>query len=117
MFLPFTRSAAALAVAARCASALAAGLIPSYASSQSMNPVVVTATRTETTIDRALADITVIDAQSIRDAGAATLPELLRSAGGIEISQTGGAGSVSGLFVRGTRNSQSIVLVDGIRIE
>ena len=117
MSLPFTRSAAAFAVAARCASALAAGLISFNASSQSMNPVVVTATRTETTIDRALADITVIDAQAIRDAGVATLPELLRSAGGIEISQTGGAGSVSGLFVRGTRNSQSIVLVDGIRIE
>ncbi len=110
-------AAHAFAVATRCASALVAGLLSSYAHSQTMNPVVVTATRTATTIDRALADVTVIDAQAIRDAGAAGLPELLRSAGGVEISQTGGAGSVSGLFVRGTRNSQSIVLVDGIRIE
>jgi len=110
-------AAHAFAVATRCASALAAGLLSSYAYSQSMNPVVVTATRTATTIDRALADVTVIDAQTIHDAGASSLPELLRSAGGIEISQTGGAGAVSGLFVRGARNSQSIVLVDGIRIE
>src|SRR5690606_33554528 len=68
-------------------------------------------------LERALADVSVIDAEQIRDAGAATLPELLRSAGGIEISQNGGAGSISGLFVRGARTSQTLVLIDGIRIE
>ncbi|RPH59039.1 MAG: TonB-dependent receptor, partial [Burkholderiales bacterium] len=110
-------AAHAFAAAASCASALVAGLFPPCASSQSLYPVVVTATRSETTIDRALADVTVIDAQAIRDAGASTLPALLRSAGGIEISQTGGAGSLSGLFVRGARNSQTAILVDGIRME
>lgn len=119
MFPSSPRPAAvrACAVAATCASALVAGLSLSDAQAQSLYPVVVTATRSETTIDRALADVTLIDAQAVREAGTATLPELLRSAGGIEISQTGGAGSLSGLFVRGTRNSQTVVLVDGIRME
>lgn len=110
-------AAHAFAAATTCASALAAGLFPHNAISQSMSPVVVTATRSETTIERALADVTVIDSQAVRDAGASTLPELLRSAGGVEISQTGGPGSLSGLFVRGTRNSQTVILVDGIRME
>ena len=105
------------AFALSCASTLLAGLLAAGASAQSMTPVVVTATRTEIPIEGALADVTVIDSAALRDAGTASLPEVLRSAGGIEVSQTGGAGSVSGLFVRATRNSQSILLVDGVRVE
>ncbi|MCD6671969.1 MAG: TonB-dependent receptor [Burkholderiaceae bacterium] len=86
-------------------------------SAPALESVVVTATRSETTIDRALADVVVIDSQAIRDAGAASLPELLRSAGGIEISQAGGRGTTSGLFLRGTKTSQTLILVDGVRIE
>ena len=82
-----------------------------------LEAVVVTATRSDTPIERALADVSVIDAEQIRDAGAATLPELLRSAGGIEMYQNGGPGTVSGLYVRGARNSQTLILVDGIRLE
>lgn len=82
-----------------------------------LESVVVTATRSETTIDRALADVVVIDAQTIRDAGVSSLPELLRSAGGAEITQSGGVGTTSGLFLRGTKNAQTLVLVDGVRIE
>lgn len=82
-----------------------------------LEAVVVTATRSDTPVERALADVSVIDAEQIRDAGAATLPELLRSAGGIEMYQNGGSGTVSGLYVRGARNSQTLILVDGIRLE
>ena len=82
-----------------------------------LEAVVVTATRSDTPVERALADVSVIDAGQIRDAGAATRPELLRSAGGIEMDQNGGSGTVSGLYVRGARNSQTLVLVDGIRLE
>lgn len=91
---------------------------PSRAQSDAaLESVVVTATRSETTIDRSLADVVVIDSQTIRDAGAASLPELLRSAGGVEVSQSGGAGTNSGLFLRGTKTSQTLILVDGVRIE
>ncbi len=86
-------------------------------SDAALESVVVTATRSETTIDRALADVVVIDSQAIRDAGAASLPDLLRSAGGVEVSQSGGTGTNSGLFLRGTKTSQTLILVDGVRIE
>lgn len=84
---------------------------------QTLQPVVVTATRSETPVGRTLADVTVIDSQAIQDAGTSSLPELLRDAGGIEMSQNGGAGSVSGIFVRGTKTAQTLFLVDGMRIE
>jgi vitamin B12 transporter len=95
---------------------LALAHAPAWAQA-ALESVVVTATRVETPVERTLADTTVIEAREIRDSGASTLTEVLRRAAGIEISQTGGAGSVSGLFIRGTRTAQTLVLVDGIRVE
>lgn len=98
-----------------CGSLIFSSLAP--LSAQTLPSVVVTATRSETPIERTLSDVTVIDTQTIRDAGTSSLPELLRDAGGIEMSQNGGTGSVSGIFVRGTKTAQTLFLVDGMRIE
>ena len=68
-------------------------------------------------MELALADVTTIDSAAIARAGASSVPELLRTLGGIEISQTGSSGSISGLFVRGTKTAQTLVLVDGVRLE
>lgn len=87
------------------------------APAQALNEVVVTATRSEQDIARTLADATVIDAADIARAGASSLPELLRTLGGVEILQNGGVGAISGVFVRGTKTSQTVVLVDGVRLE
>lgn len=87
------------------------------AAAQSLSPVVVTATRDPRPMNEALSDVTVIDADAIRGAGAMTLPELLQAEGGIEISQNGAMGSVSGIFVRGTKTAQTVILVDGVRLE
>jgi vitamin B12 transporter len=85
--------------------------------SQTLPEVVVTATRAERPIAETLVDISVIDSQEIARAGATSLPELLRASAGIEITQNGGAGALSGVFLRGTKNAQALVLIDGIRIE
>ncbi|HPU51473.1 MAG TPA: TonB-dependent receptor [Burkholderiaceae bacterium] len=85
--------------------------------SQTLPEVVVTATRVERPIAESLVDISVIDAAEIARFGAATLPELLRARAGVEISQNGGAGAVSGIFLRGSKTSQTLILVDGIRLE
>ncbi|MEK9720133.1 MAG: TonB-dependent receptor [Quisquiliibacterium sp.] len=87
------------------------------AHAQQMGEVVVTATRDERVIERTLSDVTVIDAEQIRRSGSASLPELLQAFGGIEISQNGLNGATSGIFVRGTKTSQTVVLLDGVRLE
>lgn len=96
---------------------LAAAAFLVCAEAMALNDVVVTATRAEQDIARTLADATVIGAAEIGRAGASTLPELLRTMGGVEILQNGGAGATSGIFVRGTKTSQTVVLVDGVRLE
>jgi vitamin B12 transporter len=84
---------------------------------QQLGEVVVTATRDERVVEQTLSDVTVIDAQMIRRSGTASLPELLQTLGGIEISQNGSNGATSGVFVRGTKTSQTVVLLDGVRLE
>lgn len=88
-----------------------------HAHAQSLGQVVITATRDERPIERTLADVTTIDADQIASAGVSSVTQLLQSLGGIEIAQTGGAGSNAGIFVRGTKTSQTVVLIDGVRLE
>ena len=101
-------AALALALATPCAHAQDKPLLSeSYA---------VTASRGAQPIADVLADITVIDAATIARAGAQSLTELLQRQPGVEITQNGGPGSLSGIFLRGANRGQTLVLVDGVRI-
>ena len=82
----------------------------------SLPPMAVTASRQTQSIADVLADITVIGADEIARAGAQSLTEFLQRQPGVEIVQNGGPGSVSGVFLRGANRSQTLVLVDGVRI-
>ena len=45
-----------------------------------------------------------------------SVTDLLRRVPGVQISQSGGRGSIPGVYIRGTQSAQSLVLVDGQRI-
>ena len=81
-----------------------------------LDAVVVTATRTAVTVDASLAPVEVIDADAIRRSQAASLGDLLRGRAGIAVSNQGGEGKLSTLFVRGAESDHVLVLVDGVRI-
>ena len=81
-----------------------------------LDPVAVTAARTAQPIADVLADITVIGAEEIARAGAQSLAELLQRQPGVEITQNGGPGAVSGVLLRGARSAQTLVLIDGLRV-
>lgn len=81
-----------------------------------MPALFVTATRIPQPFATLLADVTVIDAETIAGSGADSLAELLRRQPGIEIVQNGGRGGTSGIFIRGTNTNQTVVLVDGLRV-
>lgn len=89
---------------------------PIYATENiDLNDIVVTATRTPQTRESLIADVTVIKAEEIQRAGQSTLVELLQMQPGIQISNTGGMGKQSGIFIRGTNPRHIIVLIDGMR--
>ncbi len=60
--------------------------------------------------------VTVITAAEIEAAGWRTLPDALRTVPGMYLAQNGAPGSTVSLSVRGSRSSQVLVLVDGVRL-
>ena len=100
------------------ASLISLGLaLPTFAAENiNLDDVVVTATRTPQPRESVIGDVTVIDQEEIERAGQSTFVELLQTQPGLEISSSGGAGTTSSIFLRGTNSNQVIVLVDGIRV-
>jgi vitamin B12 transporter len=83
-----------------------------------MDPVIVTATRTPTRANDVLADYVYIGPEEIADAGQSSLVELLQRQRGVEITgASGSGGSGASVFLRGTSNQQSLLLIDGVRVE
>lgn len=78
--------------------------------------VVVTPTKTEKPAETVTPNVAVISAQDIERIRPEDLPSLLNRATGLDFRDSGGRGSASGVFIRGTAPSQQIVLVDGVRV-
>ncbi len=59
---------------------------------------------------------TVIDAAEIDRSRTESLPDLLRTVPGADVVQSGGPGTVTSLFLRGTNSTQALVLLDGVKL-
>ncbi|MGH8183628.1 MAG: TonB-dependent vitamin B12 receptor [Rhodanobacteraceae bacterium] len=81
-----------------------------------LSQIVVTATRTAQTEDQTLASVTVITRAEIELLQPASLQALLDDTPGMAISNSGGPGKDTDMYLRGTNADQVLVLVDGIRI-
>ncbi|HMO47637.1 MAG TPA: TonB-dependent receptor [Rubrivivax sp.] len=78
--------------------------------------VQVVGTRAPTALDRMVADVVVIERDRIRATSADSLEDLLRREGGIQLSRNGGPGQSSSVMIRGSAASNTLVLIDGVRI-
>ncbi len=87
-----------------------------FAETSNLDEIVITATRMPQALHKTIADTTVLSEQEIRDSGATDVPTLLRSMAGVEVAQSGGMGSQSGTYMRGTNSNQVLVLIDGVRV-
>ena len=79
-------------------------------------PISVTATRTALTADQEVAPVIVITPRQIQLSGARTITALLQQYAGLDIAGNGGAGQPASLFLRGTNSNQTLVMVDGVKI-
>ncbi len=89
---------------------------PGSAAPVTLDTVVVTAARSEQALKDVLGDVTVIDRETLQRAGQSSLAEVLSRSHGIEYSNNGGPQTPTSLFVRGANSNQTLVLVDGQRI-
>ncbi len=82
--------------------------------SATLTPVVVTATRTKTAIDRTPAAVSYLTAQQIREQNGRSVPEMLMPMAGVWMQKTNHAGGSP--FLRGLTGNQVLIMTDGIRL-
>ncbi|MBS6359437.1 TonB-dependent receptor [Burkholderia sp.] len=88
-----------------------------HADAASLMPNAVTAQRAPQVLADTIPQTTVFDAQDIAAHPGADLPTLLAFAPGAQIVRNGGPGAAATLFLRGAQSTQSLVLIDGVRID
>ena len=77
--------------------------------------VVVTAAGTAQSIDELSKTVTVMDYQEVLQRDEYSIAEALRTVPGVRFQQLGGPGALSSLKIRGLRNQDTSVLIDGQR--
>jgi vitamin B12 transporter len=82
-----------------------------------LQPVVVSATRTPQPLQQVLADFTLIDHEQMIAQSHTSIAEVLRAVPGLEMSRTGGPGTVTGVSMRGGEGRFTAVLIDGVRVD
>jgi vitamin B12 transporter len=104
------------------AGAVAGALLASIANAadaddpNSAERIVVTASREPEKAGDALVPVIVIDRDAIEQSLATDVAELLRFHAGIDVVPAGGPGQQTSVFIRGANSNQTVVLIDGVRI-
>lgn len=89
---------------------------PGFAQDQTLPETVVTATRVATPVEQTGSAITVITAEELAQRQIRFVAEALRDVPGLSVSRSGGAGALTDVSIRGTNANQSLVLIDGVKV-
>ncbi len=86
------------------------------AQSGAIEEVVVTASRSESSLKESGVAISVVTAEALEQAGFAPLSETLRNVPGVAVSNQGGLGKITSVRIRGEEAYRTLMLVDGIEL-
>jgi vitamin B12 transporter len=106
----------------RLFAASAAGLaFATHAFADELGPVdvgelVVTATRSPQPIERVGQSITVVTAEELKASQAVAVSDLLATTPGVSFSRNGGVGGATALRIRGAESDQTVVVIDGVKL-
>lgn len=81
-----------------------------------LDTIVVTANRDAQPRAETNATVSVFTREDIDRLQPSSVADLLNRVPGVQVTQTGGRGSVTSVFIRGTKTAQSLVLIDGQRV-
>ena len=87
------------------------------ATAAELRETVVTATRVEQPLSDLVADVSIIDSNTIQRSGAVSVADVLSRVPGVQITSNGGPGANAGVFVRGGENRFTAVYIDGVRVD
>ena len=89
---------------------------PAPTTTAPLDPVVVTATKTETPVGQTGASVSVITREQIEQRQMTDVLQILRDQPGLSLSQTGSRGGTTSVFIRGGNNNMNLVLFDGMKV-
>ena len=78
--------------------------------------IVVTANRTSRAISQVGESVTVVGQEEIINRQSTEVLDILRTVPGVTFNRNGGIGTNTGVSIRGAQSDQTLVLIDGIRI-
>ena len=83
---------------------------------QPAETIVITASRSPQAAEQSPASVTVLDADRLERLGAPLVGDLLRLVPSIALAQSGSAGTVAEVRIRGAEANHTLLFVDGIRV-
>ncbi len=86
-------------------------------SSNSLDTTVVTAGRIEQKLIDVVADMTIVERETIEKSGVNSVADILARQPGIELVRNGGPAATTSLYVRGAPTQYTAVLIDGVRVD
>lgn len=96
---------------------LTAAVLPAAAAAEAPDDtIVVTATRSEQPLSAIGQSISLLDQSAIDVRQTVSVVDLLRDLPGIAFARNGGPGALTSVFVRGANADQTIVLIDGVKL-
>lgn len=87
-----------------------------HAAGTDFDTIVVTATRTPTAVKNTGSSVSVITREEIELKQFQSLADALKGVSGLRVAETGGRGSQTSVFARGTNSNHTLVMIDGIEI-
>ena len=85
-------------------------------STDTLDPVVITATRSDVKESNLANTVTVISAEEIKARRVNAVADILRVVPGLDVMSAGGTGQQTSVFTRGSNSNQTLVLIDNIRM-
>ena len=96
---------------------IAAQYVQDTLSTKKLNEVVVSSTRIDLPLSENARSIQIISSETIAKAGVTNVVDLLQQVAGLDIRRRGIAGMQADLYIRGGSFDQTLLLIDGVKLE
>lgn len=94
-----------------------AGIVQAQNTQQQLDSVVISSTRIDLPFAENSRTIQIITAAEIKKSAATNVADLLQQVAGVDVRRRGTAGSQADLYIRGGSFDQTLLLIDGIKVE
>ncbi len=81
-----------------------------------MEETVVTASRLEEPLKYSPDSVTIVTGEEIQKKGKQTVVDVLRDVPGVFVKQVGSHGGTEDIYIRGTNNAHTLIMIDGVRV-